>query len=73
MQIFGEVPQIRSAKLPAFDGSGLIAWLVASVLGIVLMNIGDAWANWYATITFFTAAILYALLMPKDKQRVIED
>ena len=73
VQIFGEVPQIRSAKLPAFDGSGLIAWLVASVLGIVLMNIGDAWANWYATITFFTAAILYALLMPKDKQRVIED
>ena len=70
-QIFGEVPQIRSAKLPAFDASGLTAWLVASAVGIVLMNLGGSWTNWYATITFFTAAILYALLMPKQRQKVL--
>ncbi len=70
-QIFGEVPQIRSAKLPAFDASGLTAWLVASAVGIVLMNLGGSWTNWYATITFFTAAILYALLMPKQLQKVL--
>lgn len=45
-QIFGEVPQIRSAKLPAFDASGLTAWLVASAVGIVLMNLGGSWTNW---------------------------
>ncbi len=70
VQIFDEVPEIRSAKLPAFDASGLVAWLVAAIVGIVLMNLGGVWTNWYATITFFTAAILYALLMPKDKQRL---
>ena len=70
-QIFGEVPQIRSAKLPAFDASGLTAWLVASAVGIVLMNLGGSWTNWYATITFFTAAALYALLMPKQRQKVL--
>ena len=70
-QIFGEVPQIRSAKLPAFDASGLTAWLVASAVGIVLMNLGSSWTNWYATITFFTAAILYALLMPKQRHKVL--
>ena len=70
-QIFGEVPQIRSAKLPAFDASGLTAWLVASAVGIVLMNLGGSWTNWYATITFFTAAILYALLMHKQRQKVL--
>ena len=70
-QIFGEVPQIRSAKLPAFEASGLTAWLVASAVGIVLMNLGGSWTNWYATITFFTAAILYALLMPKQRQKVL--
>ncbi|MFD1245130.1 purine-cytosine permease family protein [Paralysiella testudinis] len=70
-QIFGEVPQIRSAKLPAFDASGLTAWLVASAVGIVLMNLGGSWTNWYATITFFTAAILYALLMPKQRQKLL--
>lgn len=71
-QIFGEVPQIRSARLPAFDASGLTAWLVASAVGIVLMNLGDTWSGWYATITFFTAAILYALLMPKHTQKVLD-
>ena len=70
-QIFGEVPQIRSAKLPAFDASGLTAWLVASAVGIVLMNLGGSWTNWYATITFFTAAILYALMMPKQRQKLL--
>lgn len=70
--IFGEVPQIRSAKLPAFDGSGLVAWLVASGVGIILMNLGAVWTNWYATITFFTAAALYALMMPKDTQKLID-
>lgn len=70
VQIFGAIPEIRSEKLPAFDASGLSAWLVASVVGIILMNLGDTWTNWYATITFFIAAILYALLMPKDKQRL---
>ena len=70
-QIFGEVPQIRSAKLPAFDASGLTAWLVAATVGIVLMNLGSSWTNWYATITFFTAAILYALMMPKQRQKLL--
>ncbi|MDO4694820.1 MAG: allantoin permease [Eikenella sp.] len=73
VEIFGEVPQIRSAKLPAFDSSGLVAWFGSTIVGVILMNIGGVWTNWYATITFFVAAILYALLMPKDKQKVIAD
>ncbi len=63
--IYGEVPEISARKLPAFEASGLIAWFAASAVGIVLMNVGGVWMNWYATITFFVAAILYALLMKK--------
>lgn len=69
-KIFGEVPEIRAEKLPEFDSSGLIAWITAAVLGCVLMNLGAAFANWYATVTFFVAAILYLILMPKDKQKL---
>lgn len=70
-QIFGEVPEIAHEKLPKFDGSGLVAWMVAAVLGCVMMNLGDAYANWYATTTFVVAAVLYALLMPKQKQKLV--
>lgn len=66
--IFGTVPVIDPQRLPAFDKSGLIAWIVASISGIILMNLGGIWANWYATLTFAIAAILYAVLMPKNHQ-----
>lgn len=69
--IFGNVPVIDPQRLPAFDKSGLIAWMVASMVGIILMNLGGSWVNWYATLTFITATILYAILMPKAYQHIV--
>lgn len=70
--IFGAVPIIDPQRLPAFDKSGLVAWIVASIVGIVLMNLGGSWINWYATLTFITATILYAILMPKNQQNFLQ-
>ncbi|WP_227681400.1 purine-cytosine permease family protein [Psychrobacter sp. SCQQ22] len=69
-EVFGAVPIIDPQYLPAFDKSGLVAWIVASIVGIVLMNMGGSWVNWYATLTFITATVLYAILMPKNQQSV---
>ncbi|UOO89728.1 hypothetical protein LVJ82_01690 [Vitreoscilla massiliensis] len=57
--------------LPKFDKSGLIAWLSASILGCVLMNLGDQFVNWYATVTFVVAASMYLMLMPRKKQILV--
>ncbi len=70
--VFGAVPVIDPQRIPAFDKSGLIAWIVASIVGIVLMNMGGNWINWYATLTFVTATILYAILMPKYQQNFLQ-
>lgn len=70
--IFGAVPIIDLQRLPAFDKSGLVAWIAASIVGIVLMNLGGSWINWYATLTFITATVLYAILMPENQQKVLQ-
>ncbi len=70
-EIFGDIPEIRAEMLPKFDKSGLIAWLSASILGCVLMNLGDQFVNWYATVTFVVAASMYLMLMPRKKQILV--
>ncbi len=57
---FGVVPEVRVDKLPAFDMSGLLAWIISSAIGVFVYN--SSWgANWYATITFIVAFCAYII------------
>lgn len=61
-EYFGEIPEVRSEKLPALEFSGLIAWIVSSISGVLIYH--SSWgANWYATITFFVAFFAYIILL----------
>lgn len=57
-QYFGEIPEIDVRKIPAWDFSGLIAWFVSSGIGVWAYN--STWGtDWYATLTFVSAFIIY--------------
>ncbi|MDY2584423.1 hypothetical protein [Helicobacter sp.] len=61
-EYFGTIPEVRSDKLPALEFSGLIAWFVSSIAGVLIYH--SSWgANWYATITFFIAFFAYIILL----------
>ncbi|WP_199767647.1 purine-cytosine permease family protein [Helicobacter baculiformis] len=50
----------------AFKGAGLVAWFVSSAIGVLVYHgvfiPKDLGANWYATITFISACVLYFFL-----------
>lgn len=59
---FGVIPEVDSKKLPAFEASGLLAWFASSIAGVWVYH--SSWgANWYATITFISAFVIYILLL----------
>lgn len=68
--VFGKDKQpmlSQTAGDPAFNISGLLAWLAGSVIGIILMNLGAGWANWYATLTFVISAGIYWVSLRSGK------
>ncbi|TLE00366.1 allantoin permease [Helicobacter muridarum] len=61
-QYFGVVPEVDSNKIPAMDFSGLSAWFISSGIGVWAFN--SSWGvNWYATLTFVSAFLLYIILV----------
>lgn len=67
--------EFRPGRIPAFNKVGLLAWFVASVTGIVLVQAaGTFGGTWSAPVTFVIAAVLYTAgrLLTGEQQVVLK-
>lgn len=75
----GEIGTIADTKYHAFNGSGVLTWVIATVIGVIFLqlpviapDLAGVGTSWGPIVTVLTAAGLYAILYKGNKKTALK-
>ncbi|WP_344310571.1 permease [Brevibacterium samyangense] len=65
----GEHGNVQDEDYRAFNRPGIIAWVVATTVGLLVLNLAPSGATWGPIVTTVLGAVLYLALQPVFKEK----
>ena len=67
-RLVGLEAEVREGYVPAFNPGGLIAWILAAVIGLLFFQAGGVWAASSSPATAVVASLTYLLMLHRAKR-----